>query len=137
MKKLLQKITLLIAVVVVTGHSIFPHIHHSNEPVATDHKHYHDPVSGNHHHDEKENNDDKQNGILSFSPLDDNFIPGKPFTKIIEPSPELLSILSELTFSVYPSLCNTSQYGRYREFPPPNDHLSKLPSRAPPHMLLS
>ncbi len=137
MIKMLQKIMLIVAVITVAGHGIFPHIHHSEEEVAAKHKHHYGHVSGNHHHGEEEKSNDNQSGVLSVVPLDDNFIPGKAFTKKNEPPADFLLILTKQNFSGNFPLGNTSQFPRHKEFPPPDKHLSNLPSRAPPHTPLS
>lgn len=73
MKKVLQKILLLFAVVTVIAHGTLPHHHHDETPVAVE-QHYDEeeqPAGVTHHDDDK----DDHHGIFSFAQLDENFVP--------------------------------------------------------------
>lgn len=139
MLKTLQKILLLTAVCIAVGHSVFPHIHHTEEKIAAHKHHHHDesaPAS-HHQHEEEESNADKQHGILSFAALDDNYVPGKTFTKKIEPPAQFLSLISTIVSGYNLLAVKKTEYGEYKEFPPPENVYANLPSRAPPQVFFS
>lgn len=135
MLKVFQKILLLVAVITVTAHSTFPHVH-LDEVMAFVEDHHHDEQSpGNHQNDDADNNKDNHQNLFSFAQLDDNFIPANVQCKNIELPAEYLpaqniSFLSD-TYS-----SNTSQLFSWdNEHPPPGKYLHNLPSRAPPAII--
>ena len=74
MKKVLQKILLLVAVITVAGHSILPHIHHDETQVAVQQHHHDDEQPAGQHH-EDDTSKDTQHSLFSFAQLDENFVP--------------------------------------------------------------
>ncbi len=134
MIKVFQKIILLIAVITVTAHSIFPHIH-LDDIIAFVEDHHHDEQPGTHHHNEAENSKDNQKSLFSFAQLDDDFIPANGQPKNFElPVEHLAALIVTYLSDSYP--VNTKmQFGWYIEYPPPGNHLYNLPSRAPPAVI--
>lgn len=132
MKKVVQKILLLVAVITVTAHSIFPHIH-LDEIMAFVENHHHDEQSaGNHDNDDADNNKDNQHSLFSFALLDDDFIPANGLSKNFELSLEYLPAQNITFLSNTYSLNTNLHCGWNNEHPPPNTYLPDLPSRAPP-----
>jgi hypothetical protein len=121
MQKCLQRILLFIAVITVAGHSIIPHFHHQAEQAVE--KHHHDNEEDDHH------------GIFSFAQLDEDFVPAKLQLSGLE-LPVIYLLTPVISFHLE-IIANNSKthFGCYREFPPPNSYLSKLPARAPPLLI--
>lgn len=130
MKKGLQKILLLIAVITVTGHSIFPHIH-LDDIIAFAEGHHHEQPADKHHHDDTDNSKDNQHNLFSLAQLDDNFVPANVQTKIFEPPVEYLPVMIAF-FSDNFSAGTKTHYGWYREYPPPDDYGNISSLRGPP-----
>ncbi len=121
MQKCLQKILLFIAVITVAGHSIIPHFHHEAEQAVE-----------KHHHDDKE---DDHHGIFSFAQLDENFVPAKLQISGLE-LPVIYLATPIISYHLEIIAGNSKiHFGYYREFPPPDSYLSKLPARAPPALI--
>lgn len=133
MTKVLQRILLQIAVITVISHSILPHYHHEELPIAVQH-HHHDEEqpTGQHEHDDDDNSQKGNHSLFSFAQLDENFVPVKLGDKKFELPVTFLPalVICWLSEKVY----NNSQitFGLYIEYPPPDDYLFNLPSRAPP-----
>lgn len=137
MTRVFQKIVLLVAIVTVIGHSIFPHFHSDEITVTAEkHQHHDEQSSGSHHHD-NDDNKDNPHSIFSFAQLDDDFIPVNGQFKNFELPAEYLPALI-ITFLPENYSINTKpHFGWYFEYPPPDDYLYNLPSRAPPSEFLS
>jgi hypothetical protein len=137
MKKWLQKILLLIAVITVTGHSILPHFHHDDVyPIAKEH-HNHDSHPANHHDHDDDNGKEDQHSLFSFAQLDEDFLPVKTQNHSVDIPFEYLAT-SIITFNrVNLPVNTTTPFGCYQEFPPPGNLFVNLPSRAPPASLFS
>jgi hypothetical protein len=131
MKKVLQKIVLLIAVITVTGHTVFPHFHHEDKSQAG-HHHHDENFTAAHHHDDDADDNGNQHNLFSFAQIDETFIPGKAVLKNFElPFTYLPALVVSILSDNFP--VNTiTKYGWYKEFPPPGYSFSHLPSRAPP-----
>lgn len=131
MVKMFQKIILLIAVITVTAHSVFPHIH-LDDIMAFTEGHHHEQSADKHHHDDNDNSSDDQHNLFSLAQLDESFIPAIGKVKALELPSEYqpviyISLVSEIV--IYPT---KTQFGWHIEYPPPVDYLYNLPSRAPP-----
>ena len=134
MKKGLQKILLLIAVITVTGHSILPHFHHDETPVAIQQHHQEEeqPAGHHHHDDNSDNTKDNQHGLFSFAQLDEDFIPANAQIKNFElPAEYLIALIVTYLSDNYPVNTKT-QFGCYIEFPPPDKYFSSSSHRGPP-----
>ena len=136
MIKVFKKIILLIAVITVTAHSIFPHIHLDDIMAMVEEHHHHDELpSGTHHHDEKDNQKDSQHNLFSFARLDDDFIPANGQSQKVELTSKYVpAIIITFLLNNYPHQTKT-HFGWYREYPPPDDYQYNLPSRAPPAII--
>ncbi len=138
MPKVGKKILLLLAVFTVITHSILPHIHLDDIVAMVDHHHHHQKSADgkSHHHDPGDSKAGHQN-LFSFAQLDEDFIHSKSqFKKFELPvqylSPVAITYLLD-TFPVY----TKNIFGRYKEYPPPDNYFYNLPSRAPPAFYLS
>lgn len=130
MKKVLQKILLLFAVVTVIAHSTQPHHHHDEIPVAVEqHNDEEEQQAGVTHHDDDK---DDHHSIFSFAQLDENFVPvnsqnnsfGLPITYL---SALIVTYLSEdFPVNIKP------HFGCYKVFPPPEKYFSSSSHRGPP-----
>ncbi len=127
----LKKITMLVAVTTVIGHSILPHLHHDEELAENNHKHHHESSAGKHDH-ENQNDDSKHHEVFSFAQLDDIFIPAKNPTKSFSPPVELIADLYTIIFSDDLSLIIKTHYGSHKEYPPPDNPICALSFRGPP-----
>ena len=131
MKKWLQKILLLIAVITVVGHNTLPHHHYEEIQELIQHHHNEEQEEPQHHHDHDENKDD-EHGIFSFAQLDENFVPAK-WQDISIALPFLYLVTPVITYQYNLLKANSkTHFGYYKEFPPPGNYLLNLPSRAPP-----
>ena len=131
MKKWLQKILLFISVITVLGHNILPHHHHEEIQELIQHHHTGEQEQPQHHHHHNESEDD-EHGIFSFVQLDENFVPAKGQDINIE-LPFLYLATPVITYQYNLLKANSKNFfGYYKEFPPPDNHLSNLPSRGPP-----
>jgi hypothetical protein len=134
MIRVLNRILLMIAVITVIGHSILPHVHHSDQQVAlhTDHKHSVDSKKSHHHH-ESEDDSENKHSLFSFVQLDDSFIPSGKGT-IVKQVSEIASLIPViLTFSIESIVAEPRVHvNKYSQYPPPDPYLSLLPSRGPP-----
>lgn len=134
MIKVLQKIILVVAVITVTAHSIFPHFH-LDEIIAFVEDHHHHEQPGSHHHDDAENSKENQKSLFSFAQLDDDFIPANDQPKNVElPAEYLATFIVAYVSNRFPVNTKT-QFGWYIEYPPPDNHCYNLPSRAPPAVI--
>ncbi len=134
MIKMFQKIVLLIAGITVTAHSIFPHIH-LDDIMTFAGSHHHEQPAGTHHHDDTDNSKDKQHNLFSLAQLDDTFVPANGQTKNFELPVEYL-VPFTVTYLSDGFRVNTKRlFGWYKEYPPPDDYLYNLPSRAPPAII--
>ncbi|HCL06537.1 MAG TPA: hypothetical protein DHW64_11500 [Chitinophagaceae bacterium] len=134
MIKMLNRILLMIAVITVIGHSILPHVHHSDQQVSVhaDHEHSEDPKEKHHHH---ESGDDSENehSLFSFVQLDDSFIPSGKGTNVKQVSEITFYIPVALTFSIESVVAESRVHvSRYSQHTPPDPYLLLLPSRGPP-----
>lgn len=137
MIKVLQRIILLVAVITVTAHSIFPHLH-LNEITAHVGQHHHNEQSTgkqHHDHDDTDENKDNQHNLFSLAHLDDDFIPAKDQVKSFDLPLEYLEALNISSFLFTFNINSKLHFGWYIEYPPPDDSLCSLPSRAPPAII--
>ena len=115
MQKCLHKILFFVAVVTVISHSVLPHTHHHDHEIT--------------HHNYDEHNDHEN--IFSFAELDEAFVPAKfQFTAFELPIVYLLA--AEISDLVKLTTTSSKAFSFYREYPPPNNYYTDLPSRAPP-----
>lgn len=134
MQQWFQKILLFIAVATVVGHSTLPHYHHEQIETVAHHKHHHDEQGkGTHTHGQDENKEE-EHSLFSFAHLDEDYVPGKLQNISIE-----LPILYVLTaFITYQHNLlrerSKTHFGYYKEYPPPGNYLSQLPTRGPPSL---
>jgi hypothetical protein len=129
MKKGLQKILLLVAVVTVIAHSTLPHHHHNETPVATQHHDDEKQPSGLSHHD---NDKDDHHGIFSFAQLDENFVPAASQNNSVELPLTYLNALIAICLTDNFPVNTKTHFGWYREYPPPDKHFSSSSHRGPP-----
>jgi hypothetical protein len=134
MRRWFQKILLFIAVATIVGHSSLPHQHHAQiEKVAHHDHHQEEQGTGTHHHDHDEDKDE-DHSLFSFAQLDENFVPGKFQDIRIElPIVYLLTPIITIHYSLFREKSKT-HFGFYKEYPPPGNYLSQLPSRGPPSL---
>jgi hypothetical protein len=132
MQKWLQKILLFIAVATIVGHSSLPHQHHADIEMVAYHDHHEkEQGTGSSYHDDDDSKDE-EHSIFSFAQLDENFVPVKFQDMSIElPIIYLLSPLITYRYNLFREKSKT-RFGSYKEYPPPGNCLSKLPSRGPP-----
>ena len=131
MKKLAQKILLGISVITVLMHGIIPHFHYEVKHQITHHHSHHEHEKESNHHDHQENKDN-HHSLFSFAQLDESFIPSKWQYLSVE-LPLLYLVTPVITYQYNPIKEKSKTYfGFYKEFPPPGNFLSTLPSRGPP-----
>ncbi len=120
-KKRIISSLLLCAFAILFAHSTLPHVHHEAEQAVEKH----------HHNDEE----DDHHGIFSFAQLDEDFVPAKFQLSGLElPVVYLLTPVISYHLQIIANNSKT-HLGCYREFPPPDSYLSKLPARAPPVLI--
>lgn len=129
MKKVLQKILLIIAVVTVIAHSTLPHYHHDKITVAIHQQDDEEQLPGLSHHDDDK---DDHHGLFSFAQLDDNFVPVKSQTNSFELPftflPSLIAIYLSDNFPVNTKI----HFSWYKEYPPPDKNFPPSSHRGPP-----
>jgi hypothetical protein len=126
----LFQLLMLVAVATIMGHNSLPHHHHTGKPPAAHHHDHHDHHENSGHHHHHEHNED--HNIFSFAQLDDEFRPSQ-FSKVNIDLPFLYLLTPVLTFHLHQVKTKTkTNFGYYREFPPPNFITSHLFSRPPP-----
>ncbi len=110
-----HKIVVLLALLVVMGHSILPHHHEEHAAIE-------------HHHD-----NDPDHNVFSFIQLDEAFIPSKTgcSANYDSHSPIFISQLNEFNFTLT-SFNKKPDYSFEKEFPPPRDYFNILSFRGPP-----
>lgn len=131
MKKGLQKIVLLIAVITVAGHSILPHIHHDEIPVAIQDHHHDEQPAGHPPHDD-DNTQDNQQHLFSFAQLDENFVPAASQNYSFELPFTYLPVLIAIYLSDHFPVNTKTHFGWYREYPPPDKNFTSFSHRGPP-----
>ncbi len=116
----------------INGHSSLPHQHHKEIATVAHHNHHdEEKKTGNHTHDHDDNKDE-EHSIFSFAQLDEDFVPVKFQNVSIElPIVYLLTPLITYHYNLFREKSKT-HFGSYKEYPPPGNYLSKLPSRGPP-----
>ena len=130
-----QKILLFVAVATVMGHNCLPHQHHDEVTDGVAHHHHHEEDNGTEssHHEEGTG----EHNIFSFAELDGDYIPVKvQKTNICAPLLFLLTPVISYHLNLLREQSKT-HFGYYREIPPPDSHLSNLPSRAPPALVIA
>lgn len=132
MVKMLQKMILLLAVITVTAHSIFPHMHLDDLMAIAENHHHDEQSAGTHHQHDDDNNKDNRQSLFSFAQLDDDFIPAKGQFRDFQLKAEYLPGLIIAVLSDFYPVNTETDFGLYIEYPPPDDHHLNLPSRAPP-----
>jgi hypothetical protein len=130
MIKVLHKIMLLVAVTTVIGHSILPHIHHDEEFVVISDQHHHESPAGKHHHDD-ENDSDKRHEVFSLAQLDDNYIPAKKLYSTFGVPVEFAPLFTVILI-VNSKVATKTDFGWYKEYPPPDNPIRTLSFRGPP-----
>jgi hypothetical protein len=131
MAKWINKLLMLVAIATIVGHNSIPHYHHDKKEKFAHHDDDHHQGDQVHHHEEEQDTEDHHN-IFSFAQLDDDFLPS-PFGKYTIDLPILYLITPFITYQINKLIeQSTSHFGYYREFPPPDNYLSELPSRGPP-----
>lgn len=131
MKKGLQKILLLIAVLTVTWHSLVPH-HHHDETLRTVQQHHPDEeqLAGSHHEDDSSKG--TQHSLFSFAQLDENFVPLNSQNNSFElPLTYLSAFLVTYLSDGFPVNTKT-HFGCYKVFPPPEKYFPSSLHRGPP-----
>ena len=131
MKKGLQKILLLIAVLTVTGHSILPHFHHEETPVVVQ-QHHHDEEQPAGHHHEDDTSKETQHSLFSFAQLDEDFIPVKVQNKNFDLPFTYLPALNVTYLSDNFTVKTKTHFGWYKEYPPPGKSFLPFSHRGPP-----
>jgi hypothetical protein len=115
----------------VTGHSIFPHHHHEEKFVNSDQHHHEGVTPGNHHHAD-DTMPESKNNLFSFAELDEKFVPAK-WQDLNINLPVLYLLTPLITYQLNLFRINSkNKFGYYKEYPPPCNLLTDLPSRAPP-----
>ncbi len=126
----MQKVVLLIAIITLVGHSILPHIHHDEIPVAILQHHQDEQPSGHHPHDDDNNKQDNQHRLFSFAQLDENFVPVNGQAKNFELP---LTYVPTLIVNYQPFSINTkTHFSCYKVFSPPEKYFSSSFHRGPP-----
>jgi hypothetical protein len=133
MQNWFQRILLFIAVATIIGHNTLPHDHHEQIDSVAHHQHEKEPGTGAHHHHHNEDTDD-EHSVFSFAQLDESFVP----VKFQDISIELPIVYLFTPLITYHCLLfrekSKTHYGFYKEYPPPGNYLSHLPSRGPPSL---
>lgn len=133
MQKWFQKILLFLAVATIVGHSSLPHQHHALMEKVAHHDHHDEVQGGTHHHDHDESKDENHS-LFSFAQLDENFVPVKFQDVSIElPIVYLLTPVITYHYNLFREKSKT-HFGFYKQYPPPDNYLSQLPSRGPPSL---
>lgn len=131
-KKILQKILLLFAVITVIGHNILPHIHHDEIPVAIQQHHHQDEEPAGHHPLDDDNTQDNQHRLFSFAQLDENFVPVNSQNNSFElPLTYLSAFLVIYLLDDFPVNTKT-HFGCYKVFPLPEKYFPSSSLRGPP-----
>jgi hypothetical protein len=133
MLKVLQKVILFVAVMMVMGHNIFPHIHHNEETSIAHEQHHDETEPGKHHHPDEENSNDRQHDFFSFAQLDEAFIRTKSgiTSDIKQALPVFIHTFQNIDFELK-LFAKKPAYKLKHEFPPPSENSNRIPSRAPP-----
>jgi hypothetical protein len=126
MQRWLHKTLMLVAVATIIGHNSVPHYHHDENPPLS---HHEEEQKTNHHHDER--NTENHHNIFSFAQLDEDFIPAKFQVEGFE-LPVLYLLTPEISFQLKLIISPSKAFNYYREYPPPGNYISQLPSRGPP-----
>lgn len=130
MRKVVQKILLLVAVLTVIAHSTLAHHHHDEIPLVIEQHHDEEqkPAGVTHYADEK----DDHHGIFSFAQLDENFIPVNSQSNCFELSLTYLSaVLVTYLSNDFPVISKT-YFGCHKVFPPPDKYFPSSSHRGPP-----
>ena len=128
-------ILILIAILTVMGHSVFPHLHLPDNTKATSgHQHHPDTHHGNGHHHEQEDNSTQKLplNIFSFAQIDEDFAPGVQLNPSFEQPVVFIYSNGYVAIVEAPQKLIPSKNGCYTEYPPPIVLLTGLPARAPP-----
>jgi hypothetical protein len=131
MIKVFQKILLLVAVITVSAHSIFPHMH-LDDIMTFAEDHHHEQPADTHHHDDTDNSKDNQHNLFSLAQLDENFVPANGQAKNFKLPVEYIAAFIVTYLSDKFPVHTKTHFGWYKEYPPPHDYRFNLPSRAPP-----
>ncbi len=134
MQKWLQKILLFVAVATIIGHSSLPHHHHEQIETVAHHDHQDEGLETGSHDKDHHESKDEEHSIFSFAQLDENFVPVKFQDVSIElPIIYLLTPVITYHYNLFRAKSKT-HFGFYKEYPPPGNYLSQLPSRGPPSL---
>lgn len=109
-----------------------PHHHHAGIDVLAHHNNHQDEEGTEaDRHDHEQNKEDHHN-IFSFAQLDGDFVPSQ-FIKVNIDLPIFYLLTPVITYQI-DELKEQSKthFGFYKEYPPPDNYLSKLFSRPPP-----
>ncbi len=128
----MQKILLLVAVITVTAHSTFPHVHLDKIMAFVEDQHHDEHAAGKYHHDHADNSKGDQHNLFSFVQLDDDFIPATGQAKNFEiPSEFLTALIDTYLSNNFPANIKTD-FGWYKEYPPPDYSCYISSLRGPP-----
>jgi hypothetical protein len=132
MLKAFQKFSLLFSVIIITAHSILPHIHHLGNGEFIQHalSHHDDDYDHDHENHSSENNWGKHNAF-SFIQIDDNFVPSSVYCWNVDINyaliPETIKNVEITNLFV-----SEIKYRWYYEFPPPKGCFRTPSFRGPP-----
>ena len=129
MKKGLQKILLLTAVITVIAHSTLSHHHHDENTVTTQHHGEDEQPAGLNHHD---NNKDDHHSLFSFAQLDENYVPVNSQNNSVELPFTYLPALIVTCLTHNFSTSTKTHFGWYKEYPPPEKNFPSSSHRGPP-----
>jgi hypothetical protein len=133
MQNWFQRILLFIAVATIIGHNTLPHDHHDQIDKVANHQHEQEPGTGA-HHEHNDEDTDGEHSVFSFAQLDENFVPVK-FQDITIGLPIVYLLTPVITYHSHLfTEKSKTQFGFYKEYPPPGTYLSQLPSRGPPSL---
>jgi hypothetical protein len=131
MRKWINNILLIVAVLTIVGHNSLPHHHHDIIDAIAIHDH-HDSEKACDHDDDHEQKKESHQNIFSFAQMDEEFVP-KQYNKTYIDQPALYLHIPVLTEKFEPvRLISQCCFGYYREFPPPGKYLFNRFSRPPP-----
>lgn len=128
MKKGVHNILLLVAVITVLAHSTSAHHHHDETTIAMEHHEEEEPSDVTHH----DNGKDDHDGIFSFAQLDESFVPVNSQKSSFELPLTYLPALIATYLADNFSANTKTQFGWYKEYPPPDKNLPPSSHRGPP-----
>jgi hypothetical protein len=128
MKKMLQKMALVLAVFTMVGHSVLPHVHRDHDS-DTQISHHDDESIENHG---GYDHDADQHHLFSFSELDENYVTPNTYFKFFGLTAEFLpQVFSTYVTVFFPSIVER-HYKGYVEYPPGQPDFACPSHRGPP-----